>query len=77
MRREPKSVSSWRLSRVISFTVGEGGAEWRVLGPDGSLLAEVRTPPSFFPLDIGRDYVLGLAKDELDVEALQLYRLER
>ncbi len=70
-------VSSWRLSRVISFVVGEAGARWRVLAPDGALVAEIQTPPRFFPLEIGEDYVLGVAKDELDVEAVQLYRLER
>ncbi len=29
------------------------------------------------PLDIGRDYLLGLTRDELDVEQLTVWRLRR
>jgi len=38
----------------------DAGARWSVLDPDGLSIAEVRTPPRFFLLEVGDDYVLGL-----------------
>ena len=70
-------ISSWRLERVYAFLVEEGGARWRVLGPAGRVVTELRTPPGLFPLEIGEDYVLGVSMDELDVQAVQLHRLVR
>lgn len=34
-------------------------------------------PADFEPLEIGEDYLLGVLTDELDVEHLVLYGLER
>jgi hypothetical protein len=34
-------------------------------------------PRSLFPLEIGKDYVLALVRDEMDVETLLLYPLDR
>jgi hypothetical protein len=65
------------LSRLPLFTVEDGGARWRVLGRDGTIVAEVRTPPRFFPLEIGKDYVLGISKDEFDVHTVEVYALTR
>ena len=53
------------------------GARWRVLDPDGLSIAEVRTPPRFFLLEVGDDYVLGLHKDEFHRESVRVYRLIR
>jgi hypothetical protein len=50
-------------------------AEWVVFGSDGIAVGRVTAPRSFQPLDIGDDYVLGVTKDELDVEHVQLYTL--
>ena len=55
----------------------DGGAWWRVVDRDGSFIAELRTPPGFFLLEVGDDYVLGLHKDELERQSVQLYRLIR
>ena len=52
------------------------GALWRVVDQDG-VIAELRTPPGFFLLEVGDDYVLGLHKDELQRESVRLYRLTR
>jgi hypothetical protein len=32
-------------------------------------------PPRFVPLEIGGDYVLGLARDADDIEQVRLHRL--
>jgi hypothetical protein len=47
-------------------------AVWRVFGPDGRLLTHVSLPERFTPLQIGADFVLGVWRDELDVEYVQL-----
>ena len=53
------------------------GALWRVVNSDGRAIAELRTPPGFFLLEVGDDHVLGLHKDDLERESVRLYRLER
>ncbi|MCJ7629016.1 MAG: hypothetical protein MUO50_11595 [Longimicrobiales bacterium] len=70
-------VSSWALERVFGGVVEEGGARWRILGPNGRIVTEIRTPAGLFLLEIGKDYVLGVSKDELDVQAIQLHALVR
>ena len=50
-------------------------SQWSVFDADGRFLGPLRFPDRFVPLDIGRDYVLGLSKDEFDVEYIQLYDL--
>lgn len=71
-------LGSTQVSTIYGFVVEEGGARWSVLDPDtGELIAHVRTPPNLFPLEIGDDYILGVSKDEFDVEAVQLHRLSR
>ncbi|GMV06787.1 MAG: hypothetical protein AMXMBFR53_30620 [Gemmatimonadota bacterium] len=52
-------------------------SEWDVYAPDGVYLGAVATPPGLRVLEIGTDYVLGKWTDELDVEYVQLHRLER
>jgi hypothetical protein len=37
----------------------------------------VRTPPGLFLLDVGDDYVLGLARNEFDLESVRLHALRR
>jgi len=49
--------------------------EWDVLGPDGRWLGSVALPANTTVLQIGTDYLLGLHRDELDVESVVLYRL--
>jgi hypothetical protein len=50
---------------------------WTVLDPEGRWLGSVATPPGFRVADIGDDYVLGIARDELDVEHVLLYTLRK
>lgn len=70
-------ISSYRLARAHASLVEDGGARWLVLGDRGQALAEVRTPPGVFPLEIGEDYILGLSKDEFDVETVLIHTLAR
>ncbi|MEX2610180.1 MAG: hypothetical protein WEA24_09565 [Gemmatimonadota bacterium] len=50
---------------------------WEAYDPDGAWLGPVAFPPDFFPFEIGEDYVLGLWRDEMDVEYVRLYALEK
>ena len=48
---------------------------WDVLDPEGRWLCTVQLPARFTPLEIGSDYVAGLARDEDEVEQVRVYRL--
>lgn len=48
---------------------------WIVLDADGRWLGQVALPGGLDPLEFGRDYVLGLVTDELDVEHVQFHRI--
>lgn len=50
-------------------------APWSVFDRDGRPLGAVEMPAGFEPFEIGTDYVLGLWKDDLGVEYVQLYDL--
>ncbi|HEY4320909.1 MAG TPA: hypothetical protein VGM77_06955 [Gemmatimonadales bacterium] len=51
--------------------------DWTVFGPDGAMLASITLPRRFVPFEMGRDYVLGVLRDDDDVEVVTLYRLVR
>jgi len=51
--------------------------EWQVFDPDGVWLGAVEIPGRFQVFEIGEDYVLGLRRDDIDVERPQLLRLNR
>jgi hypothetical protein len=53
-----------------------GPRRWTVLDPDGRWLGTL-TLPDIDVHDIGDDYILGVRKDELDVEYVELYALRR
>ncbi len=50
---------------------------WSRHGPDGEVLGFVETPEGLLIYDIGEDYILGRVTDEMDVEFIQLWALER
>jgi hypothetical protein len=71
-------VSSWQLKSLMGgWVVDSEGAEWIVLDDQGQTVARVQTPPGVMVLEIGSDYIVGLSRDELDVESVSLYRLQR
>jgi hypothetical protein len=53
------------------------GTEWTVFDPEGRMLGNVSMPGRFRPTQIGTDFVFGVGKDELDVEHVRMYRLEK
>jgi hypothetical protein len=56
---------------------GERPGDWTIFDPEGRMLGDVTMPVSFRPLHIGADFVLGVWSDELDVERVQMYGLEK
>ncbi len=46
-----------------------------VFGPEGHLIGEVEVPQNFRVMDIGGDYILGVWRDEQDVEFIHLHSL--
>lgn len=56
---------------------GDASKRWTVFDPDGTVQGMVETPPDLTVFEIGEDYVLGLETDELDVEYVRLYGLDR
>ena len=53
------------------------GVLWTVFDPVGRVLGFVETPAGLEILEIGEDYILGQARDELGVEYVQVWPLER
>ena len=63
---------------VSEFQVtSDDPGKWTVFDPQGRMLGTVATPARFRVLEIGDDYVLGAWKDELDVDHVRLYPLEK
>jgi hypothetical protein len=50
-------------------------SRWDVFAPDGTWLGPIRVPEHFRPLEIGRDWVLGVRLDSLDTQHLELRTL--
>ena len=50
---------------------------WTVFDPEGRVLGFIETPPGLRIAQIGEDFILGLSRDEQDVEYVQLWPLER
>lgn len=48
-----------------------------IFDPQGGLVGVVTLPQGVEILEIGEDYLLGLVRDELDVEYVKLFRLGR
>jgi hypothetical protein len=51
--------------------------EWNVFDPDGVLLGTVVTPARFSVREIGEDAVAGVWEDDLDVQYVHVYALEK
>lgn len=51
--------------------------EWDVFDPEGRWITTITLPGSFPVDEIGEDYILGVWKDELDVEYVRMYSLDR
>jgi hypothetical protein len=56
---------------------GTAREEWQVYDAAGRWLGPVSVPAGLEIFDIGPDYVLGVWRDELDVERVRLHRIEK
>ena len=56
---------------------GEEVPIWKIFDPDGALVGRVSLPLDVGILEMGADYLLGIRLDEMDVEYVELYGLER
>lgn len=52
----------------------EGGSRWQVVSVDGTMASEVWFPVGFHLWEARSEYALGLHRDELDLETVQLYK---
>ena len=50
---------------------------WTVFNPEGRVLGFIETPERLTVLEIGADYILGQTEDDLGVESVQVWALER
>ena len=50
---------------------------WTVFDPGGRVSGHVETPWELEIYEIGEDYILGHTRDELDVEYVQVWPLDR
>jgi hypothetical protein len=53
------------------------GTVWSVYDPDGRRMGIARTPAGFQVTDISRDRVIGIARDDADVEQVRVHHLTR
>ena len=56
---------------------GDDTPAFDILDPDGALVGHATLPPGSEVLEIGRDYILALQRDELEVEYLRVFSLQR
>ena len=59
------------------FGTSTDASFWTVIDENGVWLGPVEMPERFNPLEIGDDYVLGVTRDELGIEYLKLFDLEK
>lgn len=77
------SIQGLHIDQLGYIWVTEYSPPWEERGTTalfaaaGSWLGTLEMPREFRPLEIGEDYLLGVLTDELDVQHLVLYDLER
>jgi hypothetical protein len=54
---------------------GESERQWAVFSPDRRLLETVEVPGNLEIPDIGTDFVLATARDDMGIERVRLYHL--
>lgn len=71
-------VAEYEFSTARQGTYEEGPPRlWTVFDPEGRVLGFVEAPEGLWIHEIGEDYILGTAYDELNVDYVQLWPLER
>jgi len=63
---------------VLDYHFSEDAPEsWAVLDPGGTYLGTIAFPIGFTPLDIADDQIVGVWQDEMDVQYVRVYGLEK
>ena len=57
--------------------VSPAGARWDILAPDGSWMGSLRTPTGLEVTQVGADFVLGIWTNDLGVEDVRAFLLQR
>jgi len=65
------------VAEFLGRTEADEPTDWEVFSSQGEWLGTVRLPARFRTDEIGPDYVLGIRRDEDDVEHVQMLRLKR
>jgi len=60
---------------IEAFRLPGAPQRWRVYTADGKRVAAVEMPPRFRLVEAGDDYLLGVARDDNDVEYVRIYGL--
>jgi hypothetical protein len=70
--------TEWNLWVRSGPTAGleETAVDHLVFDPNGALLGTVALPP-IEVLEIGADYVMGVYRDEMEVESMRIYEIEK
>jgi hypothetical protein len=77
------ALSSIQFDQVGNLWVEEYGQPrdqrsiWQVFGRDGRLTARAGIPTELQVLDIGADYLMGITRDELGVERILQFALDK
>lgn len=70
------AVDALYVKEGNALRTGTGGT-WRVIRRDGTVAARVPMPAGVAPLQVQEDRILGLSRDDLGVERIVVYGLER
>jgi hypothetical protein len=74
----PYDIVQHALPSFAASVAGPGhGGEWLILSPEGVEVSRVQLPDALEPTQITEDVVVGIHRDELGVESVQVHRLVR
>jgi hypothetical protein len=73
----PLEVGGGRLWVRETAPPDAAGSRWVAFRSDGVMLGSVVLPARFRVLEFGADHVLGVRRDDLDVQQVELYALRR
>lgn len=59
------------------FPPASPSTQWRVLSREGALLGTLDLPRGLELLDVGEDHLLGVFRDELGIESVRVYGIQR
>ena len=74
--RTPDEMTEEELES-FNLQLGFGSTTWDVFGADGRLLGSIEMPRGFQPLNFEGDRILGIWRDELEVQFAMVLRIER